>query len=56
MTMVVVTHEIGFAREVGDQVVFMDEGVVIEHGKPADVLDNPKEERTKRFLGLVLEH
>jgi polar amino acid transport system ATP-binding protein len=56
MTMVVVTHEIGFAREVGDQVVFMDEGVVIEHGRPADVLDNPREERTKRFLGLVLEH
>jgi polar amino acid transport system ATP-binding protein len=56
MTMVVVTHEIGFAREVGDQVVFMDEGVVIERGKPADVLDNPREDRTKRFLGLVLEH
>src|SRR5215203_2186913 len=56
MTMVVVTHEIGFAREVGDQVVFMDQGVIVEHGKPADVLDNPREERTKRFLGLVLEH
>jgi polar amino acid transport system ATP-binding protein len=56
MTMVVVTHEIGFAREVGDQVVFMDEGVVVEQGKPADVLDSPREERTKRFLGLVLEH
>jgi polar amino acid transport system ATP-binding protein len=56
MTMVVVTHEIGFAREVGDQVVFMDQGVVIEHGRPADVLDNPREERTKKFLGLVLEH
>ena len=56
MTMVVVTHEIGFAREVGDQVVFMDGGVVVEWGKPKDVLDDPKEERTKRFLGLVLEH
>src|SRR3954470_12714098 len=56
MTMVVVTHEIGFAREVGDQVVFMDQGVIVEQGKPSDVLDNPREERTKRFLGLVLEH
>jgi ABC-type polar amino acid transport system ATPase subunit len=56
MTMVVVTHEMGFAREVASQVVFMDEGIVVERGKPADVLENPKEERTKRFLGLVLEH
>ncbi len=56
MTMVVVTHELGFARDVGDQVVFMDEGVVVERGSPDAVLDNPKEERTKRFLGLVLEH
>ena len=56
MTMVVVTHEIGFARDVGDQVVFMDEGLVVERGAPKDVLDKPKEERTKRFLGLVLEH
>ena len=56
MTMIVVTHEIGFAREVGDQVVFMDEGVIVEQGKPKDVLDKPKEERTKSFLGLVLEH
>jgi polar amino acid transport system ATP-binding protein len=55
MTMLVVTHEMGFAREVGDQVVFMDEGVIVEQGKPADVLDNPREARTKRFLGLVLE-
>jgi polar amino acid transport system ATP-binding protein len=55
MTMLVVTHEIGFAKEVGDQVVFMDEGVIVERGKPADVLDNPREERTKKFLGLVLE-
>jgi polar amino acid transport system ATP-binding protein len=56
MTMVVVTHEIGFARDVGDEVLFMDGGVVVEQGAPARVLDNPHEERTKRFLGLLLEH
>ncbi len=56
MTMVVVTHEMGFASDVGDQVVFMDGGVIVEQGKPKDVLESPKEERTKRFLGLVLEH
>jgi polar amino acid transport system ATP-binding protein len=56
MTMVVVTHEIGFAREVGDNVVFMDDGVIVEQGPPAQILDNPHEERTRRFLGLVLEH
>jgi polar amino acid transport system ATP-binding protein len=56
MTMVVVTHEMGFAQDVGDQVVFMDEGVIVEQGDPKEVLENPKEERTKRFLGLVLEH
>ena len=55
MTMLVVTHEIGFAREVGDQVVFMDGGVVVEQGDPKQVLDNPREERTQKFLGLVLE-
>jgi len=55
MTMLVVTHEIGFAREVGDQVVFMDGGVVVEQGEPKQVLDNPQEERTQKFLGLVLE-
>jgi ABC-type polar amino acid transport system ATPase subunit len=56
MTMIVVTHEMGFARDVGDRVVFMDEGVIVEEGPPADVLENPRSERTKRFLGLVLEH
>jgi polar amino acid transport system ATP-binding protein len=56
MTMIVVTHEMVFAREVGDHVVFMDEGVIVEEGRPAQVLDDPREERTKRFLGLVLEH
>ena len=55
MTMMVVTHELGFAREVGDKVIFMDEGKIVEQGKPADVLDTPHEERTKKFLGLVLE-
>jgi polar amino acid transport system ATP-binding protein len=45
----------GFAREVAHQVVFMDQGVVVEEGPPAEVLGNPREERTKRFLGLVLE-
>jgi ABC-type polar amino acid transport system ATPase subunit len=55
MTMLVVTHEMEFAKEVGDQVVFMDGGVIVEQGKPADVLDKPREERTKKFLGLVLE-
>jgi ABC-type polar amino acid transport system ATPase subunit len=54
--MVVVTHEMGFARDVGDRVVFMDEGVVVEEGPPAQVLDSPSNERTRRFLGLVLEH
>ena len=56
MTMVVVTHEMGFAREVADKVVFMDAGVVVEEGTPSRVFDAPREERTKRFLGLVLEH
>jgi polar amino acid transport system ATP-binding protein len=56
MTMVVVTHEIGFARDVGDRAVFMDEGVVVEEGAPKQVIDKPKQDRTKRFLGLVLEH
>ncbi|WP_326645511.1 amino acid ABC transporter ATP-binding protein [Nonomuraea fuscirosea] len=54
LTMIVVTHEIGFAREVADRVVFMDEGVVVESGTPADVLDNPSSPRTKAFLSRVL--
>jgi polar amino acid transport system ATP-binding protein len=52
-TMIVVTHEMGFAREVADRVVFMDQGVVVEEGSPKDVLLNPKEERTKTFLRRV---
>src|ERR1700680_1513540 len=54
MTMVVVTHEIGFAREVGDSLVFMDGGVIVEAGKPRDVLGNPQHQRTKAFLSKVL--
>jgi polar amino acid transport system ATP-binding protein len=54
MTMIVVTHEMGFAREVGDQLVFMDAGVVVESGKPRDVLSNPQHERTQAFLSKVL--
>jgi polar amino acid transport system ATP-binding protein len=54
MTMIVVTHEIGFAREVGDSLVFMDEGVVVESGPPREVLGNPREERTRAFLSKVL--
>ena len=54
MTMVVVTHEMGFAREVGDRVVFMDGGYIVEEGKPEDVFDNPQEERTQDFLNKVL--
>jgi polar amino acid transport system ATP-binding protein len=56
MTMLVVTHEIGFAREAADRVIFMDGGVIVEEGPPAQVLDDPHHERTKAFLGLVLEH
>ncbi|MDN5798078.1 MAG: amino acid ABC transporter ATP-binding protein [Intrasporangium sp.] len=54
MTMVVVTHEMGFAREVGDQLVFMDGGVVIESGHPREVLNNPQHQRTRSFLSKVL--
>ncbi|MFE3447830.1 amino acid ABC transporter ATP-binding protein [Nonomuraea sp. NPDC059194] len=54
MTMVVVTHEMGFAREVGDSLVFMDDGLVVEKGAPREVLANPQHERTKLFLSKVL--
>jgi polar amino acid transport system ATP-binding protein len=54
MTMVVVTHEMGFAREVGDSLVFMDDGVVVEAGNPRDVLTNPQHDRTRTFLSKVL--
>jgi polar amino acid transport system ATP-binding protein len=56
MTMVIVTHEMGFAREVADHVSFLDEGVIVEEGPPASVLGAPTEERTRRFLGRLLEH
>ncbi len=54
MTMVVVTHEMGFAREVGDRILFMDEGKIIEEGTPSDIFDNPKSERLKSFLAKIL--
>jgi polar amino acid transport system ATP-binding protein len=54
MTMIVVTHEMGFAREVADRVVFMDEGVIVEEGPPRDVLTNPTHERTKAFMSKIL--
>lgn len=54
MTMLVVTHEMGFAREVADRVVFMDGGVIVEEGEPAKVIGNPSHERTRAFLRRVL--
>ncbi len=54
MTMVVVTHEMGFAREVADRVIFMDEGVIIEEDTPEEIFTNPKHDRTKSFLGKVI--
>ncbi|MEY5152299.1 MAG: hypothetical protein RLZZ551_848, partial [Actinomycetota bacterium] len=56
MTMLVVTHEMGFARNVADRVIFMDGGVIVEEGKPAQVINEPREERTKKFLANVLEN
>lgn len=55
MTMVIVTHEIGFARSVSDRVIFMDGGVIVEEGKPEDVIDNPKTDRAKAFLKKMQE-
>ena len=54
MTMVIVTHEMGFARDVADKVIFMDEGVIVEEGKPAQIFDQPKNERTRQFLSRIL--
>ncbi len=54
MTMMVVTHKMGFAREVADRVVFIDQGVIVEEGTPEEIFNNPKEERTKEFLGQIL--
>lgn len=54
MTMVVVTHEMGFAKEVGDRVIFMDDGVIVEENSPVELFENPQNERTKSFLSKVL--
>jgi len=54
MTMVVITHEVGFAREVADRIVFMDGGVIVEEATPEEFSQNPKEERTKKFLSQIL--
>ena len=53
MTMIVVTHEMGFARDVADRVIFMDGGVIVEQGAPEEVFEHPKSERTRAFLGEV---
>lgn len=55
MTMIIVTHEMAFARDVSDEVLFMDAGIVLEHGSPQELFDNPKEERTKQFLSRFRE-
>ena len=54
MTMLVVTHEMGFAREVGDRVIFMDDGLIVEEGKPDKIFSDSEHERTKRFLSMIL--
>jgi len=56
MTMIVVTHEMGFARGVADRMYFFDEGLVVENGSPKDIFENPQEERTKLFLSQILQH
>ncbi|ABO35770.1 amino acid ABC transporter ATP-binding protein, PAAT family [Methanococcus maripaludis C5] len=56
MTMVVVTHEMGFAKEVGDRLIFIDNGQILEDGDPAEIFSNPKHERTKNFFGKILSH
>ena len=55
MTMIIVTHEMAFARDVSDKVIFMDDGYVLEYGTPDEVINNPKEERTRQFLGRFIE-
>ncbi|WP_026476548.1 amino acid ABC transporter ATP-binding protein [Alkaliphilus transvaalensis] len=54
MTMIIVTHEMSFARDVADRVIFMDEGIIVEEGLPSEIFSNPKEERTKRFLRQII--
>jgi polar amino acid transport system ATP-binding protein len=55
MTMLVVTHEMGFAKEAADDVIFMDQGVIVEEGKPEDIFEHPEHERTRAFLRAILE-
>jgi general L-amino acid transport system ATP-binding protein len=56
MTMLVVTHEMGFARGVADRMLFFDDGLVVERGTPDEIFSHPKEDRTKLFLSQILEH
>jgi general L-amino acid transport system ATP-binding protein len=56
MTMIVVSHEMGFARQVADRVIFMDEGQIVEQNEPEEFFNNPKSERTKLFLSQILGH
>ncbi len=56
MTMIVVTHEMGFAREVADRMYFFDEGLIVETGTPDEIYKNPQEDRTKLFLSQILQH
>jgi ABC-type polar amino acid transport system ATPase subunit len=56
VTMIVVTHEMGFARQVGDRVLFMDGGLIVETGTPQQIFDAPREERTRSFLKAILQH
>ena len=56
MTMLCVTHEMGFARKVADRVIFMDEGEIVESNRPTDFFDNPQNERTRLFLSQILHH
>lgn len=54
MTMLIVTHEMGFAREAADRVIFMDNGYIVEQGKPKEIFTNPKNERTRKFLNQIV--
>ena len=56
MTMICVTHEMGFARSVADRIIFMDEGEIVEQANPAEFFDNPKSKRTRAFLDQILSH
>jgi polar amino acid transport system ATP-binding protein len=55
MTMLIATHEMGFAREIADQVCFLDEGVILEHGPPDEIFSAPKEPRTRQFLQRIVD-